>query len=114
MLTWYDWGEYVIWHFGPGLQVSMDGRRETVYSDGTIQAHRRFYAGDGTARQFLQQLHPDYIWVPQRLPIAHQLAASEWIPVFSGQVSVVFARRGAGPFQQVSPLGSAARCFPGP
>jgi hypothetical protein len=29
----FDWGEYVIWHLGPNVKVSMDGRRETVYSD---------------------------------------------------------------------------------
>ena len=29
--TSFDWGEYAIWHFGPVLRVSIDGRRETVY-----------------------------------------------------------------------------------
>ena len=28
----FDWGEYVIWHLGPRIKVSIDGRRETVYS----------------------------------------------------------------------------------
>jgi hypothetical protein len=27
-----NWGEYVLWHVGPGIKVSMDGRRETVYT----------------------------------------------------------------------------------
>ena len=30
LLVWFDWGEYAIWHMGPGVQVSFDGRRETV------------------------------------------------------------------------------------
>ena len=29
MLTYFDWGEYAIWHL-PGVSVSLDGRRETV------------------------------------------------------------------------------------
>src|SRR5205823_2234256 len=36
VLVWFDWGEYVIWHFSPRLRVSIDGRRETVYSDRLI------------------------------------------------------------------------------
>ena len=30
LLTWFDWGQYAIWHFAPNLKVSLDGRRETV------------------------------------------------------------------------------------
>ena len=33
LLSWFDWGQYAIWHFAPRLKVSLDGRRETVYSD---------------------------------------------------------------------------------
>jgi len=114
MLTWFDWGEYAIWHFGPGLRVSMDGRRETVYSDAMIQAHRRFYAADDTALPFLDTLNPDYIWVPVRLPIARRLSDAGWTPVFQGPISIVVARRGAGPFQTVAYAAPARRCFPGP
>jgi hypothetical protein len=42
VLMWFDWGQYSIWHFGPGLKVSMDGRRETVYGEELISAHLRF------------------------------------------------------------------------
>jgi hypothetical protein len=114
LVTWFDWGEYAIWHFGPDLRVSMDGRRETVYSEQTIQAHRRFYAADDTAFPYLRVLNPDYIWVPQRLPIAARLADAGWATVFSGPISVVFARPGAGPFQQVAMASTGMRCFPGP
>jgi hypothetical protein len=114
MLTWFDWGEYAIWHFGPDLRVSMDGRRETVYTAATVQAHRRFYAGDGTALAYLRDLNPDYIWLPTRLPIVGRLAGEGWVAVFSGPVSAVFARTGAGPFLDAGPPSSAVRCFPGP
>jgi hypothetical protein len=113
MLTWFDWGEYAIWHFGPDLQVSMDGRRETVYREATIQAHRRFYAADQTALSYLRALNPDYVWLPKRLPVSDKLAEMGWTPVFSGPVSVVFARAGAGPFQHVGNSAGAMRCFPG-
>ncbi len=114
MLTWFDWGEYAIWHFGPDLQVSMDGRRETVYTEGTIQAHRRFYAADATAPSYLRALNPDYIWLPKRLPVTQTLRAAGWVAAFDGPVSVVFARAGAGPFEPVTDSRAAVRCFPGP
>ena len=41
----FDWGEYVIWHLGPGIKVSVDGRRETVYSEESYRQSRDF-AGD--------------------------------------------------------------------
>ena len=115
MLTWFDWGEYAIWHFGPDLQVSMDGRRETVYTEGTIQAHRRFYAADETAASYLRALNPDYIWLPKRLPVTNTLRAAGWVTMFDGPVSVVFARAGAaGPVERVVDSRKAIRCFPGP
>jgi hypothetical protein len=114
MLTWFDWGEYAIWQFGPDVQVSMDGRRETVYTDATIQAHRRFYAADETALPYLRALNPDYIWLPVRLAVTSRLADAGWIPIFKGSISTVWARDGAGPFRQLGTLSAAMRCFPGP
>jgi len=113
MLTWFDWGEYAIWHFGPALKVSMDGRRETVYTEATIQAHRRFYDADQTALPYLRRLDPDFIWLPARLPISKKIEDQGWVPVFSGSQSLVFARAGAGPFLPASRT-AAKRCFPGP
>src|SRR5678816_3438140 len=48
VLVWFDWGEYVIWHCSPRLRVSIDGRRETVYSDELIANHMAFYLGDSS------------------------------------------------------------------
>ena len=114
MLTWYDWGEYAIWHFGPDLQVSMDGRRETVYSAATIQAHRSFYAAGDSAFLFLGRLNPDYIWLPRGLPIVNRLRGAGWLPIFESQASSILARTRAGPYQQPTRLPTAMRCFPGP
>ncbi len=114
LLTWFDWGEYAIWHFAPDVRVSMDGRRETVYSAATIQAHRRFYAADDAALSYLRDLNPDYIWLPTRLPITARLGDAGWTAIFSDSASAVYARTGAGPFLDAGPSSSAVRCFPGP
>jgi hypothetical protein len=61
--TTFDWGEYVIWHFGPRLRVSIDGRRETIYSDDVIQWHRAFDRGDRGARARFSAMAPEYVWL---------------------------------------------------
>lgn len=43
-LTFFDWGEQVIWEL-PGNPVSFDGRLDTVYSPEIMNAHWCLYAG---------------------------------------------------------------------
>jgi hypothetical protein len=43
VLVWFNWGEYAIWHLSPRMQVSIDGRRETVYSDRVQTRHFDFF-----------------------------------------------------------------------
>jgi hypothetical protein len=118
MLTWFDWGEYVVWQFGPGLQVSIDGRRETVYSPGVITEHLRMYYDGRNARGFLARHDVDYAWLPAGLPLVGRLE-SEGVPVvWRGPRSVLFATHAtagspvATPRQPDPP--TLSRCFPGP
>lgn len=115
MLTWFDWGEYAIWYFSPDVTVSMDGRRETVYSDEAINRHLRFYTSPEDRQAVLDALRPDYIWVPSRLEVTSRLVADGWQPLFAGPISTVLARAGvaAPPTKRASRPG-APRCFPGP
>jgi len=62
--TTFDWGEYAIWHFGPALRVSIDGRRETVFSDAVIQLNRAAEHGDRAALARMASLGTDYVWLP--------------------------------------------------
>jgi len=62
LAVWFDWGEYAIWHFAPALTVSIDGRRETVYSNDVMQKHLSFYYVPSTMNQFLSEVRPDHIW----------------------------------------------------
>jgi hypothetical protein len=92
VLTWFDWGQYTIWHFGGDLKVSMDGRRETVYSDTLVSAHMRFYFGEEDASQFADALRPDYVWLPKTLRAARELQRSGWRTLCEGPSSVLLAR----------------------
>ena len=111
MLTWFDWGQYAIWHLSPGIKVSMDGRRETVYSDSVVSDHLHFYAGGEGAVSYPERIGADYVWLPRTLPIVPELLARGWRPLFEGPVSVVLTRGShSGASQSMSAAGS--RVFP--
>ena len=112
MLTFFDWGEYAIWYL-PQLSVSLDGRRETVYSDATVDTQVALYFDPSTRRAALQRWQPEYAWLPTRLPLTAALKADGWSTLFAGQQSTVLSARPAKPFD-VPRLAGGRRCFPGP
>jgi hypothetical protein len=115
VLVWFDWGEYVIWHFSPQLRVSIDGRRETVYSDGLIASHMAFYLGDRTSLDLPARIGADYIWVPNWIPVVAKLRAGGWTPIFEGPQSIILSRsRSHVPPVTVVTMNSEVRAFPGP
>ncbi len=116
VLTYFDWGEYAIWHLSPTMKVSMDGRRETVYSTAPIAAHLAVYDNRPGAIDYVRQLRPDYIWLPKASPVIAALhATGEWTTAFDGERSVVLATRAVGAQKVTSVVAaSAVRVFPGP
>ena len=109
LVTWFDYGQYAIWHLAPRVQVSYDGRRETVYSTQVQQSHRRFYAGDAA---YARRLQAAYIWLPKRLPVVGRLLDDGWHLAFTGSRSVVLAASDRTFVQPAAFTGP--RCFPGP
>ncbi len=113
MLTWFDYGEYAIWHFSPAIRVSMDGRRETVYSDKMRASHARIYANDPNAMDEVAKLNPDHAWLPRICPVVATLEAHGWHRVFQGPRSVVLSRSAVPPTMRVN-AAVPPRWFPGP
>lgn len=118
VVTFFRWGEYGIWHLPRSLQVSMDGRRETVYSDGMVAGHVELYQGTEEGLRFLEGLQADYIWFPRSLAVLNSLRRAGWTPIFQGPSSVLLARRARagelGPFASPAVPEPRCRCFPGP
>jgi len=116
MLTWFDWGEYAIWHFSPNIQVSMDGRRETVYSDSRVAEHMSFYFGGPHAVRYPDVLGADYVWIPKTLSVVGNLQAAGWRVAFEGPDSVILVRSDQHqlPTLVVSARPTPRRYFPGP
>jgi len=112
LLTWFNWGQYAIWHFNPDLKVSLDGRRETVYSDAYVRDHLRLYFDPESETAFLERLNADYAWLPAELPLSVDLDRRGWSRIYSSRASVVFARsaRAVAP----TPAVQGPACFPGP
>jgi hypothetical protein len=117
MVTFFDWGQYAIWHKPGELRVSMDGRRETVYSDRSVDLHLDMYLALDDGLAYLDSLQADYVWVPRELPLAGTLMKSPaWTPAYRGGRSIIFARSGLLPAGTPVQEGAEVqcRCFPGP
>jgi hypothetical protein len=93
VLTWFDWGEYALYQLAPaGIRVSIDGRRETVYSDDVLEHHWAFYRADAEDLDYADRIGADYIWLPVNTPVVRVLPQHGWHTVFHSSRSVVFAR----------------------
>ena len=117
MVTFFDWGQYAIWHKPADLRVSMDGRRETVYSEKNVDLHLDMYLALDDGLAYLDSLRADYVWVPRELPISTTLAQSAmWTTVYRSDRSIIFARSSlvvpGTPVQEGAAV--QCRCFPGP
>jgi hypothetical protein len=93
MLTWFNYGEYAIWHLWPAIQVSNDGRRETVYSETIRAEHSLIYADKPGAIDALERINPDHVWLPVESPMIGRLEKAGWTTVFRGPLSAVLTRR---------------------
>lgn len=64
LVTYFDWGQYALWHLGPRLKVSMDGRRETIYSDARLEEHQDVLYGRENGLAALAAWRAEYVWLP--------------------------------------------------
>jgi hypothetical protein len=113
LVTFFDWGEYALWHLGPSIRVSMDGRRETVYSDARLADHDAILAGTARGLALLDEWQPDYVWLP-----ASSRGTREWLTArgyridFSSARSFVAVRPGVPPLVPAAASSQIPRCFP--
>ncbi len=116
----FDWGEYVLWHLGPRIKVSIDGRRETVYSERSYAENLRFTNGVGNWDGILEKHGTDLAFVSKKFPVFNLMQLKPgWTRVYEDPLSGLFVRRGS-PLEEkirlakepdVSYMG-AGSCFP--
>jgi hypothetical protein len=113
--VWFDWGEYAIWHLAPRLRVSIDGRRETVYSEAVRDRHGQFYLDEPGGAGLPQELAADYVWIPPYAPAVRGLEAAGWQRLYQDADSVVFGRAGSRTSNTPVAIAAAVNAFfPGP
>lgn len=114
MVTAFDWGQAALASVGPVLKVSVDGRRETVYTPATLQAQYRIQMGRAEGLRTLEALSPDYVWLP--LPDARR--TRDWLVQHGYRIDVetrrsFIATRASLPAIPPAADVVASRCFPG-
>ena len=89
----FGWGQYIIWHLGPQVQVGMDGRRETVYPPDVYEEYVDFHFGVNDWEAILRRQQPDAVLVGRGSAPANLLALhSAWRQVFADEESILFVR----------------------
>jgi hypothetical protein len=93
--TFFDWGEYIIWHL-PGVRVSIDGRRETVYSQPIYDMSLRFFYGIGEWDQIVNDRRTDMVLVGRDQPTYNLMRLKPgWQLMYEDSFSALFARPGS-------------------
>ena len=91
ILPFFDWGEFIIWHFSPDCRVAMDGRYETVYEEHVHREYFDFLLARPAWRVFLQKYPHEMILVPSRIRIAELMNQEKaWRIAYMDQNSVLF------------------------
>jgi hypothetical protein len=91
LAVYFDWGEYVIWRLGPQIRVSLDGRRETVYSEEIYRQNTLFRTGRGDWDELIDAHETDLVLVPaQRTSYNLLLLKPGWVKVYEDPLAAIF------------------------
>lgn len=93
-----EWGGYVLWHTTPDVAVSLDGRFQTVYPAGVVEANFAFFRGDGdpAAARLLDDYPTDLVLAPRwtDTPAHHRPA---WHVAYRDEVAELLMRGSSQP-----------------
>jgi hypothetical protein len=102
MATEFNWGEYVLWHLGPRVRVSIDGRRETIYSDAVYRENLDFMLGRGQWDRLIDRPETDLALVHRKRPVFDLMKEKPgWILVYQDALCALFAREGSPSLAQL-------------
>lgn len=116
----FDWGEYALWHLGPRIRVSIDGRRETVYSSEVRRVNQDFATGVGDWDALVARHDTHLALVRREGPTFNLLRLLPgWVLLYEDSVAGLFGRETSSVGDQVrgtlppamSPDGTGL-CFP--
>jgi len=116
----FTWGEYAIWHLSPRIKVSVDGRRETVYSDEIRRENLNFRLGKGDWDALLRKHETHLALVRKKFPVFNLMQLHpDWLLVYDDPVSALFVPRDSPLIRQIKateppalPYDGVGLCFP--
>ena len=91
------WGAYVTWKLYPSIQVSMDGRNVSLFSDQMVLENLKFYSDDASRVDIDAPFRyaTDFLMVPTDAPVLTRVVSdSRWRRVYGDADSVLFERAG--------------------
>jgi len=114
LVTTFNWGEYALWHLGPRIKVSIDGRRETIYSDRHLEDNASIVSGEPAGLRTLAEWGAEYVWLP-----ASSVATKTWLVHHGYRLDFESSNSFLAVRSDLSPLpggslseASGTRCFP--
>jgi hypothetical protein len=103
----FDWGEYAIYHLSPAVKVSMDGRRETAYSEPAYLESLAFRFGQGKWNAVLENPDTDMALVKTGFAPYHVMKLEPgWRLIYQDSFAALFAR------ERLPIVGPLARTIP--
>ena len=116
----FDWGEYAIWHLSPRFKVSLDGRRETIYSEEIRHENLNFAFGTGDWDKLIRDRDTDLALVQTKFAAFNLMKlAPGWVLVYEDAISAIFAKQDSPLVRLIHetkpdeiPDNGAGLCFP--
>lgn len=94
LATEFNWGEYAIWYLSPNIKVSMDGRRETVYSEEKYQIYNSFVYGINNWDSLLDDFDTNIVLIARYGPVYNLLKLKGgWELVYEDATSALFVSK---------------------
>jgi hypothetical protein len=114
LAVFFDWGEYALWHLSPRLKVSVDGRRETVYSSAVYAESTDFIYGTGDWDRLLRR-GADVVLVSAQFPVYNLMKLKPgWSLVYEDDLAAVFAPSGSPELTRLRAVSHVPAHDPGP
>ena len=116
----FDWREYAIFHLGPSVKVSVDGRRETAYPRAVYIENQNFMRGQGDWDALLRNHDTHLALVKSGSPTFNLMKLKPgWHLIYEDPLAGLFGRDGLAATEAIGrtappplPYDGAGSCFP--
>jgi hypothetical protein len=89
----FDWGEYALYHLSPAVKVSVDGRRETMYSREIFGENMAFKYGQGDWNALLRNRDTHLALVRAGFPAFNLMKLEPgWRLIYQDSLAALFGR----------------------